>query len=71
MDNYRPQIFYRTADVTSSFKLPEGCDMVMPGDTADLTVELIHDLAVEVGGRFTVREGGKTVGTGVVTEIIE
>lgn len=71
VNHYRPQIFYRTADVTSTFILPEGKDVVMPGDNVDLTVEMITDLAVEVGGRFTVREGGKTVGTGIVTEIIE
>lgn len=71
VQNYRPQIYYRTADVTGTFNLPKGRDLVMPGDTLTLNIELVHDLAMEQGARFTVREGGKTVATGVVTKIIK
>lgn len=69
--NYAPQIYFRTSDVSSHFHLPEGSELVMPGDNTTLRVELLYPLAIEKGSRFTVREGGKTVGTGVVTEIIE
>jgi elongation factor Tu len=69
--NYAPQIYFRTSDVSSSFHLPEGVEMVMPGDNTTLRVEMLYPLAIEKGSRFTVREGGRTVGTGVVTEILE
>jgi len=68
---YRPQFYIRTTDVTGSVKLPQGVEMVMPGDNANLEVELITTVALEVGSRFAIREGGKTVGAGVVTKIIE
>ncbi|MEO0084101.1 MAG: elongation factor Tu, partial [candidate division WOR-3 bacterium] len=68
---YRPQFYIRTTDVTGTIKLPEGVEMVMPGDNANLEVELITTVALEVGSRFAIREGGKTVGAGVVTKIIE
>jgi len=68
---YRPQFYIRTTDVTGSVKLPQGIEMVMPGDNANLEVELITTVALEVGSRFAIREGGKTVGAGVVTKIIE
>jgi elongation factor Tu len=67
---YRPQFYFRTTDVTGSVKLPDGVEMVMPGDNADLEVELITPIAMEKESRFAIREGGKTVGAGVVTEII-
>lgn len=70
-NNYRPQIYFRTADVASSFTFPDGLDMAMPGDNVKLTVELISPLAIEEGSRFTVREGGKTIGTGLVVQILE
>mmetsp|Transcript_15965 Transcript_15965/g.22857 ORF Transcript_15965/g.22857 Transcript_15965/m.22857 type:complete len:415 (+) Transcript_15965:466-1710(+) len=69
--NYRPQFFFRTADVTGNLKLREGTEMVMPGDNATLDVELITPIAVEPGLRFNIREGGRTVGTGIVTKVIE
>ena len=69
-DNYRPQFYFRTTDVTGVVELPEGTEMVMPGDDTDMTVELIAPIAVENGTRFTIREGGRTVGAGVVTEIL-
>lgn len=69
--NYAPQIYFRTSDVSSSFHLPEGVEMVMPGDNTTLRVDMLYPLAIEKGSRFTVREGGRTVGTGVVTEILE
>jgi elongation factor Tu len=69
--NYRPQFYFRTTDVTGSIKLPEGTEMVMPGDSVGLEVELITPIAMEKQLRFAVREGGHTVGAGVVTEIIE
>ena len=69
--NYRPQFYVRTTDVTGSIKLPEGTEMVMPGDSVSLEVELIAAIAMEKQMRFAVREGGHTVGAGVVTEIIE
>jgi len=68
---YRPQFFIRTTDVTGAVILPEGVEMVMPGDNVELTVELITPIAVEEGLRFAIREGGKTVGAGVVTKILE
>ena len=68
---YRPQFYIRTTDVTGSITLPEGVEMVMPGDNVKLTVELIAPIALEEGTRFAIREGGRTVGAGVVTKIIE
>ena len=68
--NYRPQFYFRTTDVTCVVELPEGTEMVMPGDDTEMTVELIAPIAVEEGTRFTIREGGRTVGAGVVTEIL-
>jgi len=67
---YRPQFYFRTTDVTGVIKLPEGVEMVMPGDNVELEVELIKPVALEEGLRFAIREGGKTVGAGVVTKII-
>jgi elongation factor Tu len=69
--NYRPQFYFRTTDVTGVVTLPEGTEMVMPGDNARLVVELIQPIAMDEGLRFAIREGGRTVGAGVVTEIIE
>ena len=68
--NYRPQFFFRTTDVTGVVELPEGVEMVMPGDDTEMNVELSAPIAVEDGTRFTIREGGRTVGAGVVTEIL-
>ena len=68
---YRPQFYFRTTDVTGTIELPEGVEMVMPGDNATFNVELIHPIAMEKGLRFAIREGGRTVGAGVVTEIVE
>jgi elongation factor Tu len=68
---YRPQFYIRTTDVTGDIKLPDGVEMVMPGDNITLEVELITTVACEEGLRFAIREGGRTVGAGVVTEIIE
>ena len=68
---YKPQFYVRTTDVTGSVELPEGAEMVMPGDTVSLKVELVSLVAMEEGMRFAIREGGKTVGAGVVTKIIE
>jgi elongation factor Tu len=70
-NGYRPQFFFRTTDVTGSIKLQEGVEMVMPGDNTNLDVELITPIAMEEGLRFAIREGGRTVGAGVVTKIIE
>ncbi|SFP14891.1 translation elongation factor TU, partial [Halanaerobium congolense] len=70
-DGYRPQFYFRTTDVTGDISLPEGVDMVMPGDNIEMTGELITPIAMEEGLRFAIREGGHTVGAGVVTEIIE
>jgi elongation factor Tu len=70
-DGYRPQFYFRTTDVTGTIQLPEGVDMVMPGDNIEMTGELITPIAMEEGLRFAIREGGHTVGAGVVTEIIE
>jgi len=68
---YRPQFYLRTMDVTGNITLPEGVEMVMPGDNVNLTVELIVPVALEQGSKFAIREGGLTVGAGVVTKIIE
>ena len=68
---YKPQFYIRTTDVTGDVTLPEGTEMVMPGDTISITVELGQDVAMEEQMRFAIREGGKTVGAGVVTKIIE
>ncbi len=70
-NGYRPQFYFRTTDVTGTISLPEGIDMVMPGDEVDFSVELIVPIAMEKGLRFAIREGGKTVGAGVITDIIE
>jgi len=70
-NNYRPQFYFRTTDVTGSIKLPENVEMVMPGDNVNMDVELITPIAMEDGLRFAIREGGRTVGAGVVTKIIE
>ena len=69
--NYRPQFYFRTTDITGVIELPEGVEMVMPGDNVELTVELIHPIAIENGTKFSIREGGRTVGAGNVSEIIE
>ena len=68
---YRPQFYFRTTDVTGVANLPEGTEMVMPGDNVEMTIELIQPIAMDQGLRFAIREGGRTVGSGVVTEIIE
>src|SRR5690606_20581648 len=69
--NYRPQFYFRTTDVTGVSTLPEGTEMVMPGDTTDMPVELIQPIALEEGLGVAIREGGRTVGAGKVTEITE
>ena len=69
--NYRPQFYFRTTDVTGVIELPEGVEMVMPGDNVKMTVDLIHPIALENGTKFSIREGGRTVGAGVVSSIIE
>ena len=69
--NYRPQFYFRTTDVTGVITLPDGVEMVMPGDNVTITVELIAPIAVENGTKFSIREGGRTVGAGTVSEIIE
>ena len=69
--NYRPQFYFRTTDVTGACALPSGTEMVMPGDNIAMTVELIAPIAMEEGLRFAIREGGRTVGAGVVSKIIE
>jgi len=69
--NYRPQFYFRTTDVTGSIKLPDGTEMVMPGDNVNLEVELIAPIAMDEGLRFAIREGGRTVGAGVVAKIIQ
>ena len=69
--NYRPQFYFRTTDVTGVIELEPGVDMVMPGDNVSITVELIHPIAIENGTKFSIREGGRTVGAGSVSEIIE
>ncbi len=70
-NNYRPQFYFRTTDVTGSIKLPEGVEMVMPGDNVAIEVALITPIAIEEGLRFAIREGGRTVGSGVVSKIIK
>ncbi|MFO7947063.1 MAG: elongation factor Tu, partial [Armatimonadota bacterium] len=70
-NGYRPQFYFRTTDVTGSVELPEGTDMVMPGDNVNLEAELIVPIAMEEGLRFAIREGGHTVGAGIVSEVIE
>ncbi len=70
-NGYRPQFYFRTTDITGSLQLPEGTEMCMPGDNVVMEIELIHKIAIEDGLRFAIREGGRTVGSGVVTEIIE
>ena len=69
--NYRPQFYFRTTDVTGVIELPAGTEMVMPGDNTNMTVELIHPIAIENGTKFSIREGGRTVGSGVVTKIVQ
>ena len=69
-DSYRPQFYFRTTDVTGVCQLPEGTEMVMPGDNISMEVEMIAPIAMDKGVRFAIREGGRTVGSGVVTEII-
>lgn len=69
--NYKPQFFFRTADITGTITLPKGTEMVMPGDNANIEVELLQSVAMEKGMRFALREGGRTVGAGIVTEIVE
>ncbi len=71
LSNYRPQFYFRTTDITGVITLPAGVEMVMPGDNVELTVELIHPVAIEKGTKFSIREGGRTVGSGSVTEIIK
>ncbi len=70
-NNYRPQFYFRTTDVTGVITLPAGVEMVMPGDNVDMEVELIHSIALENGTKFSIREGGRTVGAGSVSEIVE
>jgi elongation factor Tu len=70
-NGYRPQFYFRTTDVTGVANLPEGTEMVMPGDNVQMSIELIQPIAMDQGLRFAIREGGRTVGSGVVTEIIE
>jgi len=70
-NGYRPQFYLRTTDVTGAIKLPEGVEMVMPGDNVVMAVELIQPVAIEEGLRFAIREGGRTVGAGVVTKVSE
>ncbi|MEF9918226.1 MAG: elongation factor Tu, partial [Eubacterium sp.] len=69
-DGYRPQFYFRTTDVTGNIKLPEGIEMVMPGDNVQMEITLITPIAIEEGLRFAIREGGRTVGSGVVAKII-
>ena len=70
-NKYRPQFYVRTLDITGEITLPEGTEMVMPGDNVTITVDLIYPVAINVGLRFAIREGGRTVGAGQVTEILE
>jgi elongation factor Tu len=70
-NRYRPQFYFRTTDVTGEVILPEGVEMVMPGDNLTITVHLIHEIALNKGLRFAIREGGRTVGAGQVTEILD
>ena len=69
-NGYRPQFYFRTTDVTGVAELPEGTEMVMPGDNVNLTIKLITPIAMEKGLRFAIREGGRTVGAGTISEII-
>jgi elongation factor Tu len=69
--NYRPQFYFRTTDVTGICQLPEGVEMVMPGDNIKMSVELINPIAMDQGLRFAIREGGRTVGSGVVAKVLE
>ncbi|HLJ39564.1 MAG TPA: elongation factor Tu, partial [Steroidobacteraceae bacterium] len=68
---YRPQFYFRTTDVTGAIELPAGAEMVMPGDNIKMTIELISPIAMDQGLRFAIREGGKTVGAGVVAKILK
>jgi elongation factor Tu len=70
-NGYRPQFYFRTTDVTGSVDLPEGTEMVMPGDNVQMKVTLIQPIAMEEGLRFAIREGGRTVGAGVVSKVVE
>ncbi|MBX5492481.1 MAG: elongation factor Tu, partial [Chloroflexi bacterium] len=70
-NGYRPQFYIRTTDVTGAIRLPEGMEMVMPGDNVQMAIDLITEVALEEGLRFAIREGGRTVGAGVVTKILE
>jgi len=70
MTGYRPQFFLRTTDVTGNIELANGVEMIMPGDNAQITVELIYPVAMEEGLRFAIREGGRTVGAGSVTKLL-
>ena len=70
-NGYRPQFYIRTMDVTGTIQLPEGVEMVMPGDDVNMLVELITPVALEKGSKFAIREGGLTVGAGVITEILD
>lgn len=71
VSNYQPQMYIRTGDVAATITLPEGKEFIMPGEDATITISLMFDMALEQGLRFTLREGSRTVGTGVVTKIIE
>ena len=71
VNNYRPQFYFRTTDVTGSIHLPEGVEMVMPGDNISMSVELIAPVAMEKGQRFAIREGGRTVGAGRISDVEE
>jgi elongation factor Tu len=70
-NNYRPQFYFRTTDVTGVCNLPEGTEMIMPGDNISMTIELIQPIAMDEQLRFAIREGGRTVGSGVVTKVIK
>ena len=70
-NGYRPQFYFRTTDVTGNIKLPDGVEMVMPGDNIDMEITLITPIAIEQGLRFAIREGGRTVGSGVVAKVLE
>jgi elongation factor Tu len=70
-NKYRPQFYFRTTDVTGEITLPEGTEMVMPGDNLTITVDLLNPIAMEKGLKFAIREGGRTVGAGQVTEILD
>ena len=70
LNGYRPQFYFRTTDVTGVISLPQGVEMVMPGDHIEMTVELIHHIALEQGTKFSIREGGRTVGAGTVKSIL-